>query len=255
MMITDPWFYAAAIPAVILTGLAKGGFAGVGLAAMPLIALVISPIKGAAIILPILVVQDAFGLWVYRRHWDRRNVAILLSGAVVGMVLAALFAAHVTDAAVNLVVGGISLAFGARRLILERGGTVPAKTEARLIPGLIWGAVSGFASMIANGGAPPFQVYVIPQRLERSLFVGTGIVFFAVVNWMKLPAFLALGQFSADTLATSLVLMPLAVVSTWAGVVLVRRVSGERFYRLIYLILVAVGLKLIWDGTAGVAGL
>ena len=85
--ITDPWFYAAAIPAVILMGLAKGGFAGLGLLAIPLMALVVSPVKAAALMLPILIVQDMVSTYAYCRDFDLRNLTILLPGCLVGVFL------------------------------------------------------------------------------------------------------------------------------------------------------------------------
>jgi uncharacterized membrane protein YfcA len=218
--------------------------------AMPLISLVMSPIQAASIILPILIVQDAVSVWAYRREWDRLNMAILLPGAIVGVVFGYLFAAQVSDAAVALAVGIISLVFGVRRLIAEGLSVRPTQTKANIPLGLFWGAIAGFASMIANAGAPPFQVYIIPQKLKRDVFVGTGVLFFATVNWVKVPFFAALGQFNQGNMMTSLALFPLAIASTWAGVILVRRVPAERFYTLFYLLLVVVGSKLIWDGSA-----
>ncbi len=105
--------------------------------------------------------------------------------------------------------------------------------------------------MIANIGAPPFQIYVTPQRLPRDVFVGTMAIFFAVVNWVKVPPFIALGQFTRETLLTSVVLFPLAIAATWAGVLLVRRVSADHFSRMIYGLMMLIGVKLIWDGIAG----
>jgi hypothetical protein len=247
-MITNPSFYLVAVPAVILLGLSKGGFTGVSMIAMPLISLQISPILGASIILPILIVQDVISVWAYRREWDRRNLSILLPGACLGVVLGYVFAARVSDAAVALAVGTISVVFSVRRLIVERRSKTPPSTKPSAVLGVLWGTVSGFTSMIANAGAPPFQVYVLPQRLKRDVFVGTGVIFFATVNWIKVPFFIALGQFSRQNLTTSLVLFPLAIASTWAGVLLVRRVSPERFYTLIYILLLSVGSKLLWDG-------
>ena len=108
----------------------------------------------------------------------------------------------------------------------------------------------GFASMIAHAGGPPFQIYVMPQHLRRDIFVGTGAVLFDLVNWLKVPPYIALGQFSAENLGMAAALFPVAIASTWAGVLLVRRVPGQRFYALVYLLLVFVGLKLVWDGAS-----
>jgi uncharacterized protein len=243
-MITDPYFYLAAIPAVILMGLAKGGFAGVGMLGVPMLALVISPIQGAAITLPILMIQDAISLTAYWKQWDNRNLIILLPGAVVGIVIGYLLAAKVSDGPFYLALGVISVAFALRALIA--GDVTPKK--AGLPAGLFWGVTAGFTSMIANAGAPPFQLYVLPQRLARDIFVGTSIAFFAIVNWIKLPGFWALGQFTHENLMTTAVLIPLAVVSTYAGVWLVRRTSHDRFYRIIYALMVLVGIKLVHSG-------
>jgi uncharacterized membrane protein YfcA len=250
-MITDPMFYAAAVPAVILMGLAKGGFSGIGSLSLPLMALVASPLQAAAITLPILIVQDVVSVWAYRHSWDRRNVAILVPSATFGIVLGYLLAAQVSDAAVKFAVGLIAATFAARRLLAARSGAKPAPAPADVPRGAFWGAAIGFTSMIAHAGGPPFQIYVMPQNLAREVFVGTGAIVFALVNWIKVPPYLALGQFTRENLLTSLALFPVAIAATWAGVLLVRRVSGERFYTIVYWLLILVGLKLIWDGAEG----
>ncbi len=250
-MITDPLFYAMAIPAVVLVGLGKGGFRGLGLLSLPLMALVISPVRAGAIMLPILIVQDSVALWAYRRQWDGRNLLILLPSAAVGVVLGYLLAEYVSDAGVALAVGLLAVGFAVRQLFF--GGNAPPALRDRpagVAAGWVWGILTGFTSMISNAGGPTFQVNVMPQRLPRDIFVGTGCVFFAVLNWIKVPPFIALGQFTSENLTTAFVLFPLAIASTWAGVLLVRLVSGERFYTISYALLVPVGLKLTWDGIA-----
>src|SRR3954452_23372619 len=144
-MIADPLFYLAAAPAVLLMGLSKGGFAGLGLLSLPLLALVVSPVQAAAIMLPILIAQDVVTVWAYRRAWDSRNLAILLPGAALGIGLGYLLAARVSDAAVALAVGAISIAFAVRRLVVERGGAPPPTTPG-LAAGGFWGVVCGFTS-------------------------------------------------------------------------------------------------------------
>jgi uncharacterized membrane protein YfcA len=253
-MITDPLFYMAAVPAVLLLGLAKGGFSGLGLLSLPLMALVVSPVRSAAIMLPILIVQDAVTVFAYRHTWDRRNLAILLPSGVLGILTGYLVASRVSDAAVSLAVGIISIAFAARRLIAERSARRPEAAPADVPRGLFWGWIMGFTSMISHAGGPPFQIYVMPQRLPRDVFVGTGAICFALINWIKVPPYAALGQFTPSNLATSAVLFPMAILSTWAGVWLVRRVGGDRFYTLVYVLLVLVGGKLTFDGLRAIMG-
>jgi len=241
-------FYLAAVPAVVLLGLSKGGFSGVGLLSLPLLALVISPIRAAGIILPILIAQDALTVYVYRRSWDARNLRILLPGAIGGVLLGYLFAARVSDGMLSLLVGTLAGSFAIRRL---GGGRIGIGSNRINRPfGILCGALSGFASMIANAGTPPFQIYMLPQRLSPALLVGTSAVFFAATNMMKVIPFAALGQFNEANLVISVSLLPVAIASNMAGINLVRRVSAKRFYRLIYLLLVAVSLKLVWDGAS-----
>jgi uncharacterized protein len=250
-MINDPLFYAVAIPAVILLGFAKGGFAGLGLLAVPLMSLTISPVQALAIVLPILLVQDAISVWAYRHSWDPINLKRLLPGAIIGVGLGYGLAAYVPEQAIALVLGLISVVFAIRRLLIERGGNLPKATSAGIRGGWFWGALSGFTSMVAHAGGPPFQVYILPQRLHRELMVGTGAIFFAILNVLKVGPFILLGQFSTENMSTSAVLFPLAVVATFVGVWLVRRVQSDRFYTVIYILLIFVGGRLIWQGASG----
>lgn len=254
-MIIDPFFYALAIPAVILMGLAKGGFSGVGAVAMPLLALAISPVQAAAILLPILIVQDVVGVWAFRKTWDRRTLLVMLPGAALGILAGYLLAAQVSATAILAVLGAISILFASYRLWLARGGAaasaprdLPAATDTAIGFGL--GAASGFTSQIAHAGQPPFQMWVLPKALPPASLVGTTAIYFAVINWIKVPAYWALGQFTWQNLSTAAALLPVAVASTFAGVWLVRRIDPGRFYTLIYVLMILVGGQLLWEAWA-----
>ena len=249
----NPVFYLAAIPAVILLGLSKGGFSGLSSLAMPLVALAISPVKAAAIVLPILIVQDWVSVWAFRRDWDLRNLAILAPAGAVGVAAGWLMAARVDEQAVRLAVGLISVGFVVFMLLRDRLAS-GAATRATVAPGLFWGAVAGFTSFVSHTGAPPTMVYLLPQRLTPRIFAGTSAILFAIVNLLKVGPYFALGQFSRDNLSASASLLPVAVASTFAGVWLVRRVSAERFYVAVLALTFLVGVKLIWDGAWGLWG-
>jgi uncharacterized membrane protein YfcA len=246
-MTFDLTFFAVMVPAVILMGLSKGGFSGLGLLSLPLMALIVSPVQAAAIMLPILIIQDVVTVWSYRREFDRRNLATLIPGMLLGVLAGYLLAAKVSDAVVGLAVGVISIGFALRRLLAGKSAAQPV-TRANYPAGTVWGVICGFTSMIAHAGGPPFQIYVMPQRLPPAVFVGTGALFFALMNWIKVLPYFILGQFSAQNLSASAALAPVAILSTIAGVWLVRRVPAERFYTIIYCLLVAVGVKLVFDG-------
>jgi uncharacterized protein len=243
----NEWFFmAAAVPAVILFGLAKGGFTTLGMLPMPLLSLVVSPVRGAAIMLPILVVQDWVGVWAFRRDFSPRNLLILVPASLIGIFAGWLLAAHVSEAIVRLAVGLISIGFVAFMVLRARLGR-PDATRADVAPGLFWGSLAGFTSFVSHAGGPPFQVYVMPQNLSPLVFAGTGTMFFAATNLLKVPPYLALGQFSRENLVASASLFPIAILATLAGVWLVRRVPAERFYNIVLVLTFIVGLKLVWD--------
>jgi uncharacterized membrane protein YfcA len=249
-VITDPVFYALATPAVVMMGLAKGGFSGVGAVSMPLLAMAVSPVQAAAILLPILIVQDTVSVWAFRRDWDRRILAIMIPGAAAGILAGYLLAAKVSAAAVLGVLGAISILFALHRLWLARGGAAQAPADSPPAVGVLFGAISGFTSQIAHAGGPPFQMWVMPRGLSPQSLVGTTAIFFAVINWLKVPAYAALGQFTRENLLTVAALLPVAIASTFAGVWLVKRIQAERFYTLVYLLMIPVGAQLIWKAFA-----
>jgi len=248
-VLEDPTFYLFAIPAVVLIGLAKGGFSGLGALGTPLMAIGIGdPVKAAAILLPILIAQDVVGVAAFRKSWDASVLAAMLPGAVIGIGLGYLLAAEISTAAVMAVLGLISILFGGFRLAVEaRGKAVEARSSSPLV-GSLFGLASGFTSQIAHAGGPPFQMWVMPKKLPHTTFVGTSAIFFAIVNWIKVPAYLALGQFTLPNALATLALLPFAILASLAGVVLVRRISGERFYTIVYVLMIAAGAKLLLDG-------
>lgn len=248
-MITAWQFYLLAIPAVILLGLAKGGFAGMGALSLPLMALAIDPVRAAAITLPLLIAQDAVGVWAFRRTVDWRLLGWMLPGAAVGITLGYGFAASVSAEAVMAAVGLISILFGLYRLSAARRQRRRVARWPEWL-GTLFGAASGFTSQIAHAGQPPFQLWVLPRDLPRDRLIGTTAIFFAAVNWIKVPAYVALGQFTRANLMTSLALLPLALIATVAGVALARRVAPERFFTAIYILMIAVGVALIWQAAA-----
>ena len=234
---------------MVLVGLAKGGFTGLGALGTPLMALGMrDPVRAAAILLPILIAQDVVGVTAFRRTWSGRILAIMLPGAVVGIGLGYLLAATISEAAVMAVLGVISILFGAYRLWADHGRRISAPIDSPAWVGTLFGIATGFTSQIAHAGGPPFQMWVMPRKLDRDTFVGTSAIFFAVVNWMKVPAYAALGQFTLANAAATVILLPVAVLSSLAGVKLVRKVPMQRFYAIVYWLMIIAGAKLLLDG-------
>ncbi len=248
-LITDPWFYALAVPALLATGISKGGFAsGGGNLSVPAMALLLPAPQAAAISLPVLCAMDLAGLRAWWGRWSVREMRAILPGGLLGILLGSLAFGLMSDRMTRLMVGGIALAFLARNLWLARHGAAPPPAAPNRIRGGFWSALSGFTSTIAHAGGPPLAVYLYPLRLDRAQLAATTVVFFGVVNYVKLVPYAVLGQLSLGNLLTSLVLLPLAPVGVRLGVWLQGRISDKVFYRVIHFLLAATGIKLVADG-------
>jgi len=252
-MMTDPYFYAAAVPAVIMVGLSKGGFGGaMALLGVPLMALSISPVQAAAILLPILIVMDTVSLWSWRSHRDIRTLTIMVPGALIGIGIGWATAAWVTVPMIRLIVGAVALWFVWRYVVQKlaeaRSGDQQAALGHRPVQGVLWGALAGFTSFVSHAGGPPYQIYTLPLRQDPRTYTGTSVRFFAIINALKLVPYFALGQFDTTNLSTSLVLAPLALVATLVGAFFVRRMKPAVFYPFMYVMVFLASLKLIWDG-------
>lgn len=253
-MLSDPFFYAAAVPAVLLFGIAKGGFGGgLGIVAVPLLSLVISPTRAAAILLPILCLMDLLGLWAYRGKWDWPELRLLLPASLIGIVTGALLFGWMSAAVVRLIVGAVALLFTAHYWYhqLRNSGNTPGYLPRAA--GIVGGATAGFTSFVAHSGGPPISMYLLRRPLDKTRFVATTVVFFAGVNYVKLVPYTWLGQFSTDNLVASLVLAPLAPLGIAIGFWLHKNVSDLLFFRVVYVMLFFVSLKLIGDGISGLA--
>jgi hypothetical protein len=247
-VITDSFFYAVAIPAVLLLGVSKSGFgAGFGSLAVPMMALAIPVPQAAAILMPVLLVMDVLGMAAFRKDFDKALLKFLLPFGVLGIVIGALLFKLLQAHTVAGIVGAFTLLFLAQRLAF------PPRPDSAPPPrwlGALLTTTSGFTSFIAHAGGPPITAYVIPLRLSPVRFAATMAFFFFVVNLAKWIPYGVLGLLDWRNMATSLVLLPLAPVGVWAGVRMARRISQKLFYRFLYVGMALTGMKLLWDGLA-----
>ena len=243
------FFWAMAVAAAALIGMAKGGLPAVGLLSVPLLSLSISPVAAAGILLPVYVVSDVFGLYAYRRDYDARIVLIVAAGATVGVGIGWATASVVSEQVVTVLVGAVGLAFACYLLVRQTGERT--RKEGKVGPGLFWSVLVGFTSFVSHAGAPPYQIYVMPLGLPKAVFAGTATITFAYINAIKLVPYYFLGQLGFDNLRVAAMLLPVAVAAVFAGVRLVRILPEKLFFRLVTWALFAVSVKLIWDGVAG----
>jgi uncharacterized membrane protein YfcA len=243
----NPWFYPIALSAVFITGMGKSGFGTAGGLAVPMLALVMSPVQAAAVMLPLLLASDAAGVWAYRRDWDRGNMKIILPAGLAGTAIGWATFRYLDENALRIILGAISLGFVASSLVWHN---LPARTPSKL-KGWFWCTVSGVTSFVAQAGGPPLWVYLLPQRLEKRLQTGTTLVFFAILNVSKIYPYFALGLLTAANLAIAGALIPVALVGIVVGLRVQKRLSTQWFFRICYGILLLTGVQLVYKGVAG----
>ena len=249
-MLSDPWFWVAAVPAVLIAGIAKGGFSGgAAFAATPMIALAVGPVNAAAIMLPLLMVMDVLALRSWWGKWSWPDARLLILGAVPGIALGAWLFRSVDEDVLRLALGTMSVAFVAYMLAKGRGWIeVPTRERLNPVSAGGWGAVCGFTSFVTHAGGPPAAMHMLSRPLTKGQFQGTSVILFACVNLMKAPCYAALGLFGNANLGASAALAPLAAIGIGLGVWLHRRVSERLFYAIIYVFLTLIGLRLIASG-------
>jgi uncharacterized protein len=243
IVIADPLFYLLAAVAVILLGLSKGGFIGLGVMGLPLMSLEVPPLQAAAIILPTALAQDALTVWTYRRDWSAWNLKIMIPSMTAGIAVAGLFAASLTSAHIRLAIGLIAGAFVLRHWLGARFDRLASRPGT--LTAVLCGVLGGFTTMLANAGGPAWQMHLLPQRLDKLTYVGTMTMLFAASNLIKIPAYGALGQLTGENLAIGALLLPLAVLANYAGIWLVRRTPTDLFFRIAYVLMFLISIELI----------
>jgi len=240
-------FWAVASLAAFLMGLSKGGVPMIAILAVPLMSLFMDPALAAGLLLPIYVVADVYAVWLFRRAFSARNLKILLPAAVVGILIGFFTVTIVPVWTMKLLVAIVAIyyLFNAVRKRFSARETRPLPAD---VPrGLFWGTLAGLTSYIAHAGGPPYQSYVLPQRLEKKTYLGTNAIFFAAVNLMKVPPFILAGQITWDSAGQAIWLIPAALAGAFAGSKIARWLPEKAFFRLVEIALALIALQLLYE--------
>jgi uncharacterized protein len=244
--ITDWTFYSITIPVVLLYGMGKGGLGpAVGGVAVPMMAFVISPIQAAAILLPILCVMDIFAVLLYHRSYSFYHLKILVPAGILGIVIASLLMGYLSPDAIRVVIGVIVLWFCFDYWF--KPGRKGSRKVGRF-GGYFWGTIAGYTSTQIHAGGGPLSIYLLSQKLDKTILLGTIAIFMAVMNYLKLIPYTIMGAFNTENLATSLLLMPLAPIGVKIGRLIIEHVKQETIYRILYVGLFLSGLRLLQLG-------
>lgn len=221
-----------------LIGLSKGGLGGgLGPLITILIALFVPPSRAIGILLPLLMAGDVFAVWAHRRTWSRALIVRLLPAAAVGVAIASVFLGSVSERGLEIFLGVFSIVFVLYRVAEQRVRAFDLRPGTGA--GIVAGFTSGVTSTVAHAGGPPVVVYLLASRTPPVTYVATTAVFFAIVNWLKVPGYMAAGLLDASLIARLAPLALLTIPGVFVGRMLVERVSRALFDRLV------VGLLLV----------
>lgn len=231
--------------AALLIGMSKGGLPLVGMMSVPVLSLVMSPVKAAVLLLPLFVISDAVGIWLYRKNYSLVNLKILVPAGIAGVMFGWFTAALISELTIKFLIGLVGVCFCLQTWF--KRGSVQAPQPASLPKGIVWGGLAGFTSFIAHAGGPPFQIFVLPQKLPKAEFAGTATILFAIINLAKIGPYQNLSPYSEADLWKVAVLVPFALIGTFLGAYLTKRIAEAWFFKLVQTGLFALSLKLIWD--------
>jgi uncharacterized membrane protein YfcA len=245
----DNWqTWVLASLAVLFIGLSKAGFGGgLGMLTTPLCALAFPPRDAIGILLPLLCAGDIFSLYYYWGKWERRNLKYLLPGVVVGVMVGVHFIGRFSPRELNIAIGAIAVVFVVFQVFRERIFRVEGAFQPNHAVGVPCGVAAGVTSSFAHGAGPVVSMFLVPQRLPKEIYVGTTVLVFTWVNWIKVPFFVANEVITRATVFKSLYFLPLVPVGVWLGVRLNRRFSERGFTRFVLAAIALTGLQLIFN--------
>jgi hypothetical protein len=238
---------------VLFIGLSKAGFGGgLGMLTTPICVLAFGagekpPAFAIGTLLPLLCAGDAFSLCHYWRKWESRNLRYLLPGVCLGVVAGVQLMGRFSTRELNCAIGVLAVLFVTFQLVKEWVFRAEGSFDPNHLVGVPCGIGAGITSTFAHGAGPLVAMYLIPQRMPKETYVGTTVLVFTWVNWIKMPFFVHQGIVTRETLLTGLCYLPLVPLGVWLGVWLNRRFTEARFLQAVYLLTFLAGLQLIFN--------
>ena len=250
-MSASGWVFAGI--AALLIGLSKAGFGiGGGLVAVPMMALALPTDFVLGVMLPLLIAGDVFANWHHLGHQSWRHLRPLLIGALIGVVLGTLLLIALQlrdratfDAALDLTVGGVCLAFVVIQVYRLLGGHVP-HLPAHPLAGAAAGCLAATVSTLTHSAGMIVSLYLLERRLEKTALTATLVTYFLLINLAKLPTYLWRELITPQTLVVTGCVALLVPVGTLIGVWLHRRIAQKPFVATLYLLAALAAARMIY---------
>lgn len=238
-------FYLITGFVIFLIGVSKGGLGGAaGAAATPLMALVMPVEQVLGLMLPLLMMADVFAVASHWRRWDNRLLLLLVPASLIGITLGTALLTTISSDALRQGLAVIVILFVLYK-IFERRIQSAVTYQPRAWHGVLTGAVAGFTSTLAHTGGPPVAIYLLMQQVTPRVFVATSAVYFAIINWLKVPYYIYAGVLDLNQLRQVVWLLPLIPISVLVGRWLSTRIDKKTFERVILGLLIISALLLL----------
>ena len=245
----DATFFALALPAAFISGVAKGGFGGgAAFVATAILAIFLPPATALGIMLPLLMIADVATLRPFWGKWHWPSAKALILGGIPGVVLGALLYKATNPDVLRVLIGVISVGFVVFQVARSRGWLRVAQSGFDRRRGLIAGGVSGFTSFVSHAGGPPAAIFLLAQGMGKTTYQATTVITFWAINAMKAVPYAFLGVFSWDTARAELYMIPPLLIGVAVGVYAHRAMPERYFFLVTYILLLGAGGKLIFDG-------
>jgi uncharacterized membrane protein YfcA len=243
----DPLFVAVVIALLgFLIGLSKGGFNTLGALLTPVLSLILPVTTAVGVLLPMLIVGDVFAITMYWREWDAPLVGRMLPLGIVGALVGTYLLATLSPNALRIALAIFVLLVVIYKVASDRIAALAYQPRRWHAPAV--GALAGVASGMFNNGAPPFNSYLLLQKLPPRIFIATTALFFALLNLIKVPGFLYTGVLNVQLLLSLWWVFLFIPLGIWCARWLVTRVNQQTFEWIIIALLIASSIILFWQG-------
>jgi len=240
----DPFFVAVMIALLgFLVGVTKGGFNGVGSLLTPLLSLVLPVSSAVGVLLPMLIVGDACALYTYWGEWDGKLVWRLLPAGLAGALAGTYVLTACSPNALRMALALFVFVIIGYTVVSER--ILAWRYQPHVWHGPVVGAVAGVASGMFNNGGPAFNAYLLLQGLPPRAFIATTALFFALLNWLKVPGFVFTGVLDRALLSSVWWVFPFIPLGIVTARRLVTRIRPIVFERIIVWLLVMSSMLLL----------
>jgi uncharacterized membrane protein YfcA len=244
----DLTFWVSATLEAIIVGLGKGGLPIMATLAVPSLSLVMSPIAAAGLLLPVYIVSDVFALFAYRRDYNPKVLKIAFIGMMLGVIIGAFTAHMIIEWVITFLIGCMGAKFALRMLFQHQVSLPEERVAIKVSQGIFWTTIAGFTSFISHNGGPQWQIFTLRLHLAKSVFVGTSVIAFSYVNFIKLFPYVWLGQIDYESTYVWLYLMLPASLAVFIGVKAVKVIPENLFYYFVTWALLLISVKLMFDG-------